>query len=410
MKKIFAIFLLAFFAFSHVFADNANMSMEKRFTYFLDGDPNLEDEKLHQLALVVADSVSTYFLNGDSTLRVSLDADSKGDLFRKNLKQTRDSLFDFFLKNPNEPLHHESWLNVGINYLYGNLSEYDFNLIYFIRKDFEKVFKNSDCAFRYIPENFDSLYAVNESEILDSLKRSPLAINLKNRTMLLKYLYMKNNQTMPEEDKFSMLEKIQILGDSLRIVTGDGTCNEKSALLNSRHNRSDFHIYLGAAPYYAQAFNPSKYRYFPFYGLSTLIGFNDFFLSIGFAYGHNYGDELHYKGMGFNKHATSSLLDAELLYRLPLRYGYTQRVVPEVGVGFSSMVDNVKFDRGDTVNVYFFHYSIGICYEHSLQSYENRIHNEKGFISGIAVAFSSRFNYLDFVGLKLEVRIGMFLM
>lgn len=109
--------------------------------------------------------------------------------------------------------------------------------------------------------------------------------------------------------------------------------------------------------------------------------------------------------MGGGANASMSFLNGELFYRPPIDMNGIWKIAPEVGMGVTSYW---PFDSEDHVEP-LYHYSVGVRYEHTLQSRKNIIEDEDVLINGVSAGCAVWMNYADFAGVKCDVRFGLYL-
>ncbi|WP_458449906.1 hypothetical protein [Fibrobacter sp.] len=112
-----------------------------------------------------------------------------------------------------------------------------------------------------------------------------------------------------------------------------------------------------------------------------------------------------YAMMGGGANASMSFLNGELFYRPPIDMNGIWKIAPEVGMGVTSYW---PFDSEDHVEP-LYHYSVGVRYEHTLQSRKNIIEDEDVLINGVSAGCAVWMNYADFAGVKCDVRLGLYL-
>ncbi|MBO4437082.1 MAG: hypothetical protein J5791_09400 [Fibrobacter sp.] len=108
--------------------------------------------------------------------------------------------------------------------------------------------------------------------------------------------------------------------------------------------------------------------------------------------------------MGGGANATLNFVNAELFYRPPLDMNGVWKIAPEVGAGVT-----YKYFDDETHSEPLYHYSLGVRYEHTLQSRENIVEDEDVLINGVSVGCAVWMNYADFAGVKCDVRFGLYL-
>lgn len=128
------------------------------------------------------------------------------------------------------------------------------------------------------------------------------------------------------------------------------------------------------------------------FGLELTVG-------LVFRFGEFFGT------MGGGANATLNFVNAELFYRPPLDMNGIWKIAPEVGMGVTSYW---PFDSEDHVEP-LYHYSVGVRYEHTLQSRKNIIEDEDVLINGVSAGCAVWMNYADFAGVKCDVRFGLYL-
>ena len=128
------------------------------------------------------------------------------------------------------------------------------------------------------------------------------------------------------------------------------------------------------------------------FGLELTVG-------LVFRFGEFFGT------MGGGANATLNFVNAELFYRPPLDMNGIWKIAPEVGMGVTSYR---PFDSDDYVQP-LYHYSLGVRYEHTLQSRENIVEDEDVLINGVSAGCAVWMNYADFAGVKCDVRFGLYL-
>ena len=128
------------------------------------------------------------------------------------------------------------------------------------------------------------------------------------------------------------------------------------------------------------------------FGLELTVG-------LVFRFGEFFGT------MGGGANATLNFVNAELFYRPPLDMNGIWKIAPEVGMGVTSYR---PFDNEDHFEP-LYHYSVGVRYEHTLQSRENIIEDEDVLINGVSAGCAVWMNYADFAGVKCDVRFGLYL-
>ena len=112
-----------------------------------------------------------------------------------------------------------------------------------------------------------------------------------------------------------------------------------------------------------------------------------------------------YASMGGGANASMGFFNGELFYRPPIDMNGIWKIAPEIGMGLTSYE---LFDSEDHVEP-LYHYSVGVRYEHTLQSRENIIEDEDVLINGVSVGCAVWMNYADFAGVKCDVRFGLYL-
>lgn len=127
------------------------------------------------------------------------------------------------------------------------------------------------------------------------------------------------------------------------------------------------------------------------FGLELTVG-------LVFRFGEFFGT------MGGGANATLNFVNAELFYRPPLDMNGIWKIAPEVGAGVT-----YKYFDDDTHSEPLYHYSLGVRYEHTLQSRENIVEDEDVLINGVSVGCAVWMNYADFAGVKCDVRFGLYL-
>lgn len=109
--------------------------------------------------------------------------------------------------------------------------------------------------------------------------------------------------------------------------------------------------------------------------------------------------------LGGGTDLSAAFYDGNIFYRPPIDMNGIWKIAPEVGIGISSYE---LFDNDDYVEP-LFHYSLGVRYEHTLQSRKNIIEDEDVLINGVSVGCAVWMNYADFAGVKCDVRFGLYL-
>lgn len=112
-----------------------------------------------------------------------------------------------------------------------------------------------------------------------------------------------------------------------------------------------------------------------------------------------------YAMMGGGANASMYFLNGELFYRPPIDMNGIWKIAPEVGMG---VISYRPFDSEDRVEP-LYHYSVGVRYEHTLQSRENIVEDEDVLINGVSAGCAVWLNYADFAGVKCDVRFGLYL-
>lgn len=112
-----------------------------------------------------------------------------------------------------------------------------------------------------------------------------------------------------------------------------------------------------------------------------------------------------YASMGGGVNASMGFFNGELFYRPPIDMNGIWKIAPEIGIGLTSYE---PFDSEDRVEP-LYHYSVGVRYEHTLQSRKNIIEDEDVLINGVSVGCAVWMNYIDFAGVKCDVRFGLYL-
>ena len=88
-----------------------------------------------------------------------------------------------------------------------------------------------------------------------------------------------------------------------------------------------------------------------------------------------------YASMGGGANASMGFFNGELFYRPPIDMNGIWKIAPEIGIGLTSYE---PFDSEDRVEP-LYHYSVGVRYEHTLQSRKNIIEDEDVLINGVSV-------------------------
>lgn len=109
--------------------------------------------------------------------------------------------------------------------------------------------------------------------------------------------------------------------------------------------------------------------------------------------------------MGGGANGSLDFLNGELFYRPPIDMNGIWKVAPEVGAGVTSY----KYFDNESREEPLYHYSLGVRYEHTLQSRENIIEEEDVLINGVSAGCAVWMNYADFAGVKCDVRFGLYL-
>jgi hypothetical protein len=112
-----------------------------------------------------------------------------------------------------------------------------------------------------------------------------------------------------------------------------------------------------------------------------------------------------FMSLGGGTDLSAAFYDANMFYRPPIDMNGIWKIAPEVGIGVTSYE---PFDSDDYVEP-LFHYSLGVRYEHTLQSRENIVEDEDVLINGVSVGCAVWMNYADFAGVKCDVRFGLYL-
>jgi hypothetical protein len=215
-----------------------------------------------------------------------------------------------------------------------------------------------------------------------------------------------SSKSYSEDEKPTVLEVILGLADWATSCDKDDTecqrrkaADEKSAgekrereLKESRKkwnekNRNYKDHYLGlalTAPFVAEEREVM-------FGLELTVG-------LVFRFGEFFGT------MGGGANATLNFVNAELFYRPPLDMNGIWKIAPEVGAGVT-----YKYFDDDTHSEPLYHYSLGVRYEHTLQSWENIVEDEDVLINGVSAGCAVWMNYADFAGVKCDVRFGLYL-
>jgi hypothetical protein len=215
-----------------------------------------------------------------------------------------------------------------------------------------------------------------------------------------------SSKSYSEDEKPTVLEVILGLADWATSCDKDDTecqrrkaADEKSAgekrereLKESRKkwnekNRNYKDHYLGlalTAPFVAEEREVM-------FGLELTVG-------LVFRFGEFFGT------MGGGANATLNFVNAELFYRPPLDMNGIWKIAPEVGAGVT-----YKYFDDDTHSEPLYHYSLGVRYEHTLQSWENIVEDEDVLINGVSAGCAVWMNYADFAGVKCVVRFGLYL-
>lgn len=128
-----------------------------------------------------------------------------------------------------------------------------------------------------------------------------------------------------------------------------------------------------------------------------------FGLDLVFGFVFRFGE--FYAMMGGGANASMYFLNGELFYRPPIDMNGIWKIAPEVGMGVTSYR---PFDSEDHVEP-LYHYSVGVRYEHTLQSRKNIIEDEDVLINGVSAGCAVWMNYADFAGVKCDVRFGLYL-
>lgn len=98
-------------------------------------------------------------------------------------------------------------------------------------------------------------------------------------------------------------------------------------------------------------------------------------------------------------------VDANVFYRPPIDMNGIWKIAPEIGMGVTSYE---PLDSDVHVEP-LYHYSVGVRYEHTLQDRKNIIEDEDVLINGVSVGCAVWMNYIDFAGVKCDVRFGLYL-
>ena len=128
-----------------------------------------------------------------------------------------------------------------------------------------------------------------------------------------------------------------------------------------------------------------------------------FGLDLVFGFVSRFGELFMSFGGGTN--LSMAFVDANVFYRPPIDMNGIWKIAPEVGIGVTSYE---PFDSDDYVEP-LFHYSLGVRYEHTLQSRKNIIEDEDVLINGVSAGCAVWMNYADFAGVKCDVRFGLYL-
>ena len=239
-----------------------------------------------------------------------------------------------------------------------------------------------------------------------SLKQSVLMI-LVCVSMLVVPAWAGSSKSYSEDEKPTVLEVIFGLvdwavscdQDDLECQRREAARNEQTARINkirakeakkkwNEKNRSYKDYYLGlslTAPFVAE---DSEVMF----GLELVTG-------LVFRFGEFYAS------MGGGANASMGFFNGELFYRPPIDMNGIWKIAPEIGIGLTSYE---PFDSEDRVEP-LYHYSVGVRYEHTLQSRENIIEDEDMLINGVSAGCAVWMNYADFAGVKCDVRFGLYL-
>ena len=239
-----------------------------------------------------------------------------------------------------------------------------------------------------------------------SLKQSVLMI-LVCVSMLVVPAWAGSSKSYSEDEKPTVLEVIFGLvdwavscdQDDLECQRREAARNEQTARINkirakeakkkwNEKNRSYKDYYLGlslTAPFVAE---DSEVMF----GLELVTG-------LVFRFGEFYAS------MGGGANASMGFFNGELFYRPPIDMNGIWKIAPEIGIGLTSYE---PFDSEDRVEP-LYHYSVGVRYEHTLQSRKNIIEDEDVLINGVSVGCAVWMNYIDFAGVKCDVRFGLYL-
>ena len=112
-----------------------------------------------------------------------------------------------------------------------------------------------------------------------------------------------------------------------------------------------------------------------------------------------------FMSFGGGTNLSMAFVDANAFYRPPIDMNGIWKIAPEVGIGVTSYE---PFESEEYVEP-LFHYSLGVRYEHTLQSRKNIIEDEDVLINGVSAGCAVWMNYAEFAGFKCDVRFGLYL-
>ncbi len=112
-----------------------------------------------------------------------------------------------------------------------------------------------------------------------------------------------------------------------------------------------------------------------------------------------------FMSLGGGTNFSVASVDANVFYRPPIDMNGIWKIAPEIGMGVTSYD---PLDSDEHVEP-LYHYSVGVRYEHTLQSRKNIIEDEDVLINGVSVGCAVWMNYIDFAGVKCDVRFGLYL-
>ena len=359
------------------------------------------NEPGRELAKATVDSLSAYFMKGDSSLYALLELDL--DVFANTISQVRDSLCLYLMEHPEIPVEHEDVLFTFGGASPGNqswLPLVDQNEFYLLRKDFSKLGFGRGISAKSAP-----LYLAHQQEILDSVSRLPPAERRRVTLLIMQWDYLafkSGNTSVDAREKADDVSEIQELADSVATDAGE---TYPETFLYSAFRKPNQIAWIGLSLFYNPVFGSDAPSDIWLGGFKTVVGLamfgGDFEWRVGVNFGHNGDDEFSYYGYRIKGHSGFSMIDMDFIYGYPFYEGTRQRMTADVGVGWWS--GNVPEDHPETQ--YLFYYAVGLRYDFSFRN--RNVRTEATTLGILGLGIELDMNYADIVAVKADIRIAL---